>query len=177
MGIPNSLEVKNRVREQKGVIKKGFILPIFLLSFILLTNLAIITYSAGAERIRVVSAGATSATDDSLPVELLLDPTKKGFWQPKGKDEGVNEGLFFHFDSTVLVDFIEVRLQNAEGNEWDYQVKVYLDGQNLTSNPEKDDELWYGSEKRKEGKDLIIRCGAFAIKNWKKRIAAAQVQG
>jgi hypothetical protein len=170
MGNSNFRDAKTRVRDQKGAIKKGVFLLILLFSCILLTNFATITYSAGPERIRVISAGATSATEDSLPVELLLDPTKKGFWQPKGEDEGVNEGLFFQFDSLVLVDFIEVRLQNAEGNEWEYRLKVYLDGQNLTSNPEQEDELWYGSEKRKEGKDLIIRCGAFALKDWEREL-------
>jgi len=143
-------------------------LPAFLLSaFLVLTCLTCpvrVTHSAEVERIRVISAGATSATDNSLPVAYLLDPAQKGFWQPKSRDEGTSEGLFFQFDKAVLLDYIEVRLQNAGDNER-YRISAYLDGQRLTSDQETAEGVWYGFMRRREGTDLILRCGVYSTGN------------
>lgn len=158
----DSFFLKVRGWWQKVALRKGVFLFPLLSAFLLLTCLMRVTHSAGVERIRVISAGATSATDHSLPVAYLLDPAKKGFWQPKAGDEGVNEGLFFQFDTAVLIDYIEVKLENAEGREWGYRIAAYLDGQRLTSDQETADGIWYGFVRRREGTDLILRCGVYS---------------
>lgn len=109
--------------------------------------------------IRVLTASATSSSEDSLPVADLLDPAKTGSWKPQALDSGADEGLFFQFREPVLIDWIEVTVKN--GADYSMGLSYYLDGKRSASKKSgnaqdpRDNGVEYRVYSRESGRDKI----------------------
>ncbi len=104
-----------------------------------------VVYSYAAEPPVLISAGATSRTDDSSPITCLLDAGCKGHWKPKALDGGNDEGIYLQFSEKTPVDFIKVSFANVSDPQKKLNIKTYLDGKTTTK------ELAVVEVKRKEG--------------------------
>ncbi len=84
---------------------------IFCLSTLILFS----SWSAWAQTppIKVIAAAATSSAANSVEPSCLLDTTCKGTWSPGAKDSGVNEGLYFQFETPTKLYAIDVDTDSA----------------------------------------------------------------
>lgn len=121
---------------------------------------------AGNDVIRVITASATSYSEDSLPVTDLIDPSREGFWKPKSRDSGSNEGLFFQFQTPTLIDWVEVKVK-GNGKEWARwrHATFFLDGRVtkpaiIYHDSGESTGVEYNVTHRNAGKDTIFRLGA-----------------
>lgn len=143
----------------KGQARLFFLLVVLLLAFG--GNLL----AAAEQPIKIISASATSASPDSLPIPYLLDPSREGRWRPAGRDGGVNEGLFFQFAEPVLLDWIELKIRH--GDDEYYKFSLYLDGQILTAEQkEATEDRWYGVSREKSGAYYIYTFGTYGGADW-----------
>jgi hypothetical protein len=94
----------------------------------------------------LLSAGATSSSDDSSPITCLLDSGCNGHWQPKALDGGNDEGIYLQFAENTPVDYIKVSFANVKDPDKKLRLQVYLDGKTTTK------ELAVMDVKRKEEK-------------------------
>lgn len=120
--------------------------------------------------IKILSANATSSSEDSLPITYLLDNSREGYWKPKTLDSGTNEGLFFEFQDPSLIDRIEIKVKKgAKGFAIDYYMdgkKNVLKNQTKTTNKNENssnDQMAYGIENIDKNGDRLFILGA---KKW-----------
>jgi hypothetical protein len=74
----------------------------------------------------ILTAYATSVSEDSTAITDLLQLGKEGLWKPKTSDSGVQEGIYIQFTAPVAIDWIEVQAKNGVSGEC--RLAFYLDG-------------------------------------------------
>lgn len=110
-----------------------------LLSIVVLSLWAINVY---AEEVTVLAASGTSQSKSSDDVTCLLDDNCTGIWQPGSQDEGVDEGLYFQFETPVLLHSIKLYAEK-EPEARSTNLQIYLNGK--TTSP---DDIVYRVSKK-----------------------------
>ncbi|MDH5178826.1 MAG: hypothetical protein OEZ39_08755 [Gammaproteobacteria bacterium] len=90
-------------------------------------SLFVLAGTVTAEEVKLLAASATSSAPGSADVTCLLDDNCKGEWSPGSKDEGVDEGLYFQFDTAIDLHMIEIIVKKS-GRRQDYYFQLYLNG-------------------------------------------------
>ena len=85
----------------------------------------------------VISATATSYGENSQSIVCILDPKCNGYWTPKTRDGGINEGIYIQFLEPVEINYVLVEYEEPQKST---SLMLYLDGMIAAkSDPQKGD--------------------------------------